>query len=383
MQRNPKQKVSPWTIIKDMIGKDITRISVPGKHIFNYIILVYFNEPIGLLQKIGECFENAHLLDKAANEKNPYLRLAYISAFNASNYNACYGEKLKPFNPMLGETFEFVNDQYRLICEQVSHHPPISTCHCESKNYAIFFNTQVTNRFWGNSLEFKPIGKTHLELKTLNETYIFNRPNTLAQNIIFGHLYLDLGGESITENTNTGDKCIIKFKPRGWKVSNLGLLEGFVINKAGEKMMEVKGKWCESIWAIDLKTGDKIMVWEKFPLPKDWENIYCFTHHSLQLNHLTEKLKKLLPPTDSRLRPDQRAYENGDIKLAISEKNRLEEKQRATRKIMEQKKIPHKAAYFSPFIDPITKEQSYCFNGKYWKDRESGNWGHLPDIFGK
>jgi hypothetical protein len=30
VQRNPQQKVGLWTIIKDMIGKDITKISVPG-----------------------------------------------------------------------------------------------------------------------------------------------------------------------------------------------------------------------------------------------------------------------------------------------------------------------------------------------------------------
>lgn len=29
-KRNPKQKVSIWTILKDLIGKDITRFSLPG-----------------------------------------------------------------------------------------------------------------------------------------------------------------------------------------------------------------------------------------------------------------------------------------------------------------------------------------------------------------
>ena len=42
-----------------------------------------------------------------------------------------------------------------------------------------------------------------------------------------------------------------------------------------------------------------------------------------------------MAPTDTRRRPDQRALENGDMKLATSEKNRLEEKQRAVRKYRE------------------------------------------------
>lgn len=323
------------------------------------------------------------MLEKACHEKNPYLRIAYISSFNASQYNACLGEKLKPFNPLLGETFELVNDKYKLICEQVSHHPPVSTCYCESKDYIIFFNTIVTNKFWGNSLEFKPLGKTRIELKTFSEHYTINRPSNIAQNIIFGHLYLDLSGESVAENIKTGDKCIIKFKPRGWNIKDLGKLEGYVTNSQNEKLYEIKGKWCESIYATDLKTGEKITLWEKFPLPEDWENIYSFTTHSLQLNYITEKLKKVLPPTDSRLRPDQRAYENGDIKLAAAEKNRLEEKQRVTRKIMEQQKKEHHPAYFTLVMDPITNERSYIFNGLYWKDREKGDWSRLSDIYGK
>ena len=36
----------------------------------------------------------------------------------------------KPFNPLLGETFEFTTDHFRYISEQVSHHPPISAWHC-------------------------------------------------------------------------------------------------------------------------------------------------------------------------------------------------------------------------------------------------------------
>lgn len=38
--------------------------------------------------------------------------------------------------------------------------------------------------------------------------------------------------------------------------------------------------------------------------------------------------------------------ENGDLKLAASEKHRLEEKQRAMRKYMEKKGIEYKPAYF-------------------------------------
>jgi hypothetical protein len=59
------------------------------------------------------------------------------------------------------------------------------------------------------------------------------------------------------------------------------------------------------------------------------------------LNEWSEEDKKTrgaLPSTDSRLRPDIRKMEEGDVILAGDEKNRLEEKQRATRQMMEKRR---------------------------------------------
>ncbi|CAL8306830.1 unnamed protein product [Lota lota] len=60
--------------------------------------------------------------------------------------------------------------------------------------------------------------------------------------------------------------------------------------------------------------------------------MYSFTTFAMQLNEMSEEMKGVIPKTDSRLRPDIRAMESGDIDLASEEKNRLEEKQRAARK---------------------------------------------------
>jgi len=45
-------KISIWTIIKNSIGKDLTRIAVP----------VHLNEPISILQKCAENVEYMELL---------------------------------------------------------------------------------------------------------------------------------------------------------------------------------------------------------------------------------------------------------------------------------------------------------------------------------
>jgi oxysterol-binding protein 1 len=111
--------------------------------------------------------------------------------------------------------------------------------------------------------------------------------------------------------------------------------------------------------------------------------MYGMSHHSLQLNYLPNTLKPLLPPTDTRFRPDQRALENGDLKLAAEEKHRLEEKQRAVRRYNEKHKIEHTPKYFEEWKNPDDPDQVYYrYNGKYFEeDRPKKDWSRLPDIY--
>ena len=72
--RPPKMKFSIWSIIKDSIGKDLTKMSIP----------VYFNEPLSMLQKISECMEYESLLEEASESDDPAFRMAKVTAFVAS-----------------------------------------------------------------------------------------------------------------------------------------------------------------------------------------------------------------------------------------------------------------------------------------------------------
>ena len=47
--------VSLWSMIKDNIGKDLTKVCLP----------VYFNEPLSSLQKCFEDLEYSYLIDRA------------------------------------------------------------------------------------------------------------------------------------------------------------------------------------------------------------------------------------------------------------------------------------------------------------------------------
>ena len=58
--------------------------------------------------------------------------------------------------------------------------------------------------------------------------------------------------------------------------------------------------------------------------PTNSEYFYNFSLFAMQLNMLSDELKTKLPHTDSRLRPDMRYYEDGDMTNAALWKDKLE-----------------------------------------------------------
>lgn len=127
MDNDDRPKISLWGILKSMIGKDMTKMTLP----------VSFNEPTSLLQRVAEDLEYTDLLDIAADRSDSMERLVYVASYAASEYASTIGRVAKPFNPLLGETFEYVRPDkgYRFFVEQVSHHPPIGAAWAESPKW--------------------------------------------------------------------------------------------------------------------------------------------------------------------------------------------------------------------------------------------------------
>ena len=128
-----------WKVFKSAVGKDLSHFGVP----------VFFNEPISSLQKFCEPFQYAHLLNSAAKEPNPYIRLAKSACFCIGQFVINNGRQAKFFNPLLYETFEYVDNaqNFRYMSEQVSHHPAISAYYAEGDGWNIYANTNAKIKF--------------------------------------------------------------------------------------------------------------------------------------------------------------------------------------------------------------------------------------------
>jgi hypothetical protein len=61
--------------------------------------------------------EYQDLLEKANDCDDPVLRMIYVTTFIMAGYTNTKGRLYKPFNPLLGETYEIKNKSFNFIAE--------------------------------------------------------------------------------------------------------------------------------------------------------------------------------------------------------------------------------------------------------------------------
>lgn len=415
---------SVWNFLKQCIGKELSKITMP----------IVLNEPLSFLQRTVEYLEYTDLIKQASDCDDPVKRLEFVSAF-AVSASASNWERLgKPFNPILGETYELSRDDlgYRVVCEQVSHHPPVSALHADSSYFTFNSSVQPKLKFWGKSVEVQPIGTSTLYLQRHDETYSWQNVNCCVHNIIVGKIWIENYGTMELTNLKTGFRSVLQFRTKEWFSPEVHKVDGFMFDDKGNKVRAFYGKWTEALFSCGVAEWEKYqthpnplpkldesdsvvsngddfslsscqsldgsrsctpldglqnslynlripkqeLLWSAMPKPSDSKKYYNFTLFAMILNELDDEMKPSLPPTDCRLRPDIRKMENGDIDGAADEKNRLEEKQRAARKARNGDGS-WKPRWFEQKVNTLSNKEDWVFTGEYWKR----DWSKCPDLF--
>jgi hypothetical protein len=362
--RDPNAKVSVWTLLKENVGKDLTQVTFP----------VYYNEPLSMLQKLPDFLEYDYLLRKANKSDNPHIRLVNIFATLYILYATVPDRLKKPFNPLLGETFEIVDGDIRCVLEQVSHHPPITALWCDSDDFTIWGHLCFRAKLSLSGFELIPTGPFNVRLKRTNEHFTFERPRYSVHNYIIGKLYFWINGEMTCTNHSTNDKITVRFKPKGWTSKTDYEVEGEITDVNGKVVYGVTGKWNSHLSIIDPKTQEETCIAKKHDYPESAEMQYYLSSFNINLNYLRPDMLPKLAPTDSRLRPDQRAYEYGSLEIASGEKNRLEEKQRARRRENQKNQVVWKPKWFDFEMSGNEIKCSFKTRNGYFDTRETGKW---------
>ena len=435
----PEQReasVPLWSIIRECVGRDLTRVCLP----------VYFNEPLSALQKIAEEMEYSELLDEAAAlPESSVERLLKVAAFAVSAYSGSTPLRTrKPFNPLLSETFELVRPDkgFRFLAEKVVHHPTVVAAAAEGRGWSFSGDADVRSKFCGRSIELTPAGLLTLRFDG-GEEFTWKKVVTSISGLILGRLHVDHGGVMRVASASSGLTAVLRFKEPGLfssssssrssKISD-GVLDDFqarhavVSNQAHEVRGHVEdstngrlasplivGSWSESLSAVYLggeshnnaaaaataaaassngghaksstaastSTKKHVLLWRCSPPPPD-PTRYCLTSFAISLNEITAEEEGRMAPTDSRLRPDQRCLELGIHDRANAEKQRLERKQRAARAAADRGE-QIRPRWFETVNEGSAPGEAplYRFTGEYWRCRELGAYPRCRDIFGE
>ncbi|RCN35538.1 hypothetical protein ANCCAN_18595 [Ancylostoma caninum] len=241
---------------------------------------------------------------------------AQVAAFAFSAYSNTTGRFRKFFNPLLGETFEYEQDDFKYHGEQVSHHPPVSAGHAIGNGWIWYqtFSADITWNTWAQSCEFAPDRPVRLQLK--GEEYSWNKITTYIENLLCVPEQRKLSHEGTIHVRCSNGAAAKIFVRKNKDVS------GEVMNPSGERFCRLSGKWDEKFFReTDSGENEELIVVSSKVLHPEY---FGFSDFTMGLNQLYAEDEPLLPPTDSRLRPDIRTLENGDLDKAAAYKHELE-----------------------------------------------------------
>ena len=362
----PHKIVCPKNLIKEVVTNLTKKLPSP----------VYFNEPLSMGQKQCEKFKYMDLLIKAGNEESKEMQMCYISAFIIGELFLNLGRSLKPFNPIIGETYEYFDNEkkFRFYSEQVSHNPQINAYIAETPEFAYYGDTLNTTsfKFLKGAIELLFKNKIHVHCKKTGDHYILNPPTIYAKGIMNPPLHNDYSGTTIIQNTtDTSYRCELKFIEEGWTPNSLGNFEGTVFKDYETIVYLLRGNWTKEIYMTDPEGNNRIdllKLEEEQEYIKNTVDSYVIPEYSCRLNQITPELEKILPKNDSRFRMDMRLLEEKvETEEAQSYKLRYEEKQRK-----ELCNENHKILFFTELLSPETEDKYYIPNGKYWEYRKEG-----------
>ena len=379
----PSKQVIPVELkYSDTFVKDMVKSLTSKKSSFP----ITYNEPISMLQKQCEKFFYCDLLNKASADDVPSeMKIVYIIGFIAGELSQNINRFLKPFNPILGETFEFFDNErkFRFFSEQVSHNPPISAFLCESSDFVYFGDTRFKSsfKFLKGAMELSFTNKTHILFKKSNKKYVFNKPNCYLNGVMKGTPRYDCEGQmTIVDVDDKTIKAELNFhEDKGKK--DIPLIEGDVY-KGNDIIYKIKGSWKDTVYYSTDGGNEWKEIWSvyKEEFLNNSIDHYVLPEYALGLNYYGEELK-FLPVCDSRKRPDQREYENGNVEKALEIKNEIEEKQRERHKKFDEDKIIYEPIYFKNIFDNTSEDFVYVYKGDYFEERKTGTYPRVVDIF--
>ena len=176
---------------------------------------------------------------------------------------------------MLGETFEFIGPNFKLIGEAISHHPIIVGMNCQGESgYEINWLVRPNKpKLSGTHINVPEYYKSYIRLKPFDEFYEIKIPTVSVHNLIFGKMFIDITEQCIIKNlSKEGERAVINFTGR--KAKNPFKVNGEIFDSNNKAHFQIEGKMNDFSEIIELSTGERTRVWKVEPYPDNYEFQY-------------------------------------------------------------------------------------------------------------
>lgn len=118
----------------------------------------------------------------------------------------------KPFNPIIGETFQCKVGNTYCYTEQTSHHPPITNYYFKGPEGVSHGWFQMEASFSGNQITMDFKGKNIMEGSDGSRYQIF-LPGVTVIGIMFGRRYVNFSGSFKVIDLNNNLVSFVRFNP--------------------------------------------------------------------------------------------------------------------------------------------------------------------------
>ncbi|CDJ69276.1 oxysterol-binding protein, putative [Eimeria necatrix] len=339
-------KVNLWSVLKDCIGRDLSRIAMP----------VYFNEPTSFLQR--QCED-----------------LQYVDLLNL-----------------------------------VGHHPPITAYVATASEYSCEGWVTVRNRFSGKSLEVTMPGIARVTFRRTGERFSYKRIKMLIHNVIWGKLWIEVDGTSLVQNETSGDFSVVQFLRKGWLDKTCHHLRAIIFDASGRPAYRLSGQWSSAIYVEEAPAFPPHKKWKVPPQVEEFRRSETGPPADSPDNQLdavitqywesiawVESSRRLIWRPTARPPNADQFYGFGDLTRGCMRKG---ESMRLCNRRTDSKKnrgrLQGLGLVGNRIIHPVglggsQTQKIGCtrytilglssFQGGYWEAREAGDWSCCPDIF--
>ncbi|CAF0780984.1 unnamed protein product [Didymodactylos carnosus] len=315
------------------LGMDLTKVTLP----------TFILERRSFLEMLADFLAHPDQFVSVADCTSPRDRFThvvkwYLSAFHAGRKSPV---PKKPYNPILGETFQCYydvgsststknttnvsdgpvpwanRDNVTFIAEQVSHHPPVAAFYaeCVAKRIQLDGCLWTKSKFLGLSIAVHMIGDATLTLLDFDEKYVMTFPSAYGRSIL-GVPWFEMGGKVQIDCEKSGHSATIDFLTKPFYNGKKHQITGVMYGPDKKEFCKIDGEWNGVMYAkyTESKISDVFFDTHNTPIikkivrPIKEQGEYESRHLWKDVTYCL-KSKQLEKATDAKLLLEQRQRE--------------------------------------------------------------------------